>query len=125
MSELDVQRRLTRAFIATAPVEVTLIPEVKTATGSGGYTTAPGPARAPQTFKLIEPADSGAEDPVRASTGVSRYISDYMLLGEHDADIDIDDTFVLDGNSYRVVELLHPNGYEARARVARTDTYDG
>lgn len=120
MTALDAQKRLTEAFIAVDPRVVTLIPQVKTSNGSGGFTLAPGIPRAPQTFTLLAQA-KGQEEPTKTEDGqVMR--TDYVLVGKYNAAIAPLDYWI-DGDSRYTVEYILPyNGYEVRAGVTRYGT---
>ena len=119
MLELDVQKNLTTAFIATQPVDIVLIPHATVNTPSGGTRQVEGAPRDAQRMRLIEPGDSLARDPVRAADGFNRIFPDYMLLGEWDAVMDTDDTFTYDGDEFTIIQLMHFNGYERRGLVMR------
>jgi hypothetical protein len=114
--ELDTQRRLTRAFIATMPVSVALVPRTRTKTSAGGYVFVNQPPRVPQTLRLIE--SSAIPRPVVTLDGIVRE-ADFELLGAHDAEMGVYDVFSIDGRQWEVVSLAHDNGWERRALVTR------
>lgn len=118
MTVLDIQKRLTKAFIDTAPVSLTLTPRNLVSDGEGGKRQVPGTPRTAQTFMLSEPSDSGARLPVATSDGEQLTI-DFMLLGEFDAVIAEGDVFVYNGYEYKIETIMPFNGYERRALVIR------
>jgi len=117
MLEQDVQRRLTKAFINTAPVQLELVPRAKVKQATGGskwQTLAP---RAPQIMRFVEP--SSAPDPVVTADGIEREVA-FLLIAEYDAELGVYDVFETDdGRWWEVIQLLHENGWERRAVVAR------
>lgn len=118
--ELDVQRRLTKAFIATAPEQVVLRPRVKGETSTGGTVWQQGVPRPVQTMRLVEPSTVNvlAPAPQLTTDGQVRKVA-FLLLGEWDAVMGQYDTFTLHGHEWEVVQLAHFNGWEQRASVAR------
>lgn len=114
--ELAVQRRLTKAFIDTAPVALQLVPRVKNRKPSGGFAWEEQPPRSSQVFKLIEPGTIPL--PIRTVDGVQREV-EFELLGVHDAVIGQHDVFSHGGHRWEVLEVAFPNGWEQRALVAR------
>lgn len=120
MSELDIQRRLTRAFINTQPVMITLTPRTRTKTSTGGVLMTDGVPRGPQKLRLVEPGDSGGRLPIRAADGLEREV-EYILLGEHTAEIGKYDIFTYAGSRWEVAALMHDNGWEKRGLVVRFD----
>lgn len=116
--ELAVNRRNTLAFIASRPLVLALIPQVRTRTASGGVTYVPQTPRAEQTLRLIEQASAYGNSPglLQASDGKQRRVQ-YQLLGAYDAEIGVYDYWEADGLHFEVVELLSYNGYERRGQV--------
>lgn len=117
MAELDIQKRLTHAFILTQPVTLALVPRAKLKQPGGGFAWQDLPPRAPQVMRLIEPSNSGPK-PTVTTNGVEREV-EFILLGEWDATIGLFDTFTHAGYDWEVVQLYHHNGWETRAAVAR------
>ena len=115
--ELDTQRAITVAYIATQPAVVTLIPRAKVNTANGVSFTA-GTPRAPQTVRMNEPGDSGRRTPIGTNDGIQRDV-DYVLLGEYDAVVANNDVLVYRGQEYVVIQVMTPNDYEVRAMVVR------
>jgi hypothetical protein len=115
--ELQLQRRLTKEFIAWDPSTIVLIPQVRERTGSGGTDWIDGEPREPQVFKLITMSDSTR--PVRSADGVERIV-DFTLLGEWDCEMQIYD-YWLDSNGarYEIIEIVPHNGYEVKGLVTR------
>lgn len=120
-SELKHMRRVTQMFIAANAFAVTLLPAAYVRTGSGGKVRADGTSRDEQMMRLIDQSGSSgsAPGPIRAGDGVNRVVT-HMLLGTHDALMEVGDRWVgADGLTYEIVELFPDNGYERRARVSR------
>ena len=112
---LQVNRRLTRAFIQANPVTLVLTPRSKVRTPTGGTKWQEGTPRAPQVMTLIEPPT----DPVPTVTadGVERRVN-FMLLGRHDAAMERGDVFTHQGRDWEIVEMFYDNGYEKRGMVS-------
>jgi hypothetical protein len=117
-SELQINRRNTKAFINARPLIVALIPQVRTKTSSGGFRYETAPPRAEQTLRLIEQASAYGNSPglLQSSDGKQRRVQ-YQLLGTFDATIEIYDYWISDDVRYEVGELLPFNGYERRGQV--------
>lgn len=114
MSELDAQRRTTKAFINADPTTIVLTPQVTTITDGGGRKMEPGDPRAEQVFKLIPMTYD--QRPTVTAGGVERII-DYTLLGEWDAEGEVWDTFTLEEDAteyYLVVAITNGHGYEKK-----------
>lgn len=114
--ELNVQRRMTTAFIRTQPVEIVLKPRELREQPSGGTKWADLEPRPSQTLRLVEPSNPAR--PIRTADGIEREV-EFMLLGEHTADIGVYDVFEHAGGRWEVIFLYHFNGWERRAEVAR------
>lgn len=118
--ELEIQRRLTKAYINTMPVQLTLIPRVKIRTPSGGTIYQKQAARQPQIMRFIEYTTHFGEgpEPSPGVDGQQRY-SQYELQAEWNAQLEVYDIFEYENDKWEVVELYYNNGWEKRARVAR------
>lgn len=119
-SELRINRRNTLAFIQARPLALSLIPQQRTKTASGGFVYLPMPPRAEQTFRLIEQASAYGNNPglLQASDGKQRRVQ-FQLLGTWDSTIAVYDYWVMGGLRYEVVELLPFNNYERRGQVVQ------
>ncbi len=116
--ELAVMRKQTKHFIRTAQTVITILRGgEKVPDGAGGYTTEPGEPIDPQEFRLILQGGNVASKNIDGE----EIQPSYVLLGLWDADIEPEDTFVLDGRNYEVDFVRRPNGYETWAEV----TYHG
>lgn len=113
--ELAVQVAVTEAFIATRPVALTLVPHEKVSDGSGGFRLVPQPPRTPQQMRFVESAGSD----ISPTEIGEQFRERATLLGMPDAAIAVNDEFEWDGSTWKVIEMLFPNGYEVRATVAR------
>lgn len=115
---IEEQRRLTKVYIDYDPTVITLIPTIKTATPTGGYTESDGPPRIPQTFKKIAVAAFSAAPRITIA-GVERII-DYVLLGEYDSIMEPGDHwFDSNGDRYTVIAIEAGHGYERKGFAER------
>ena len=112
---LLVQRKLTQEFIQMLPTTVVLTPNTRVRTPSGGYQKQPQAPRAPLTVTIIEPGVD--PQPTVTQDGIVRVVS-FEVLGEWDAPMAIDDSFVHQGKDWEIVALFYNNQYETRAWVA-------
>lgn len=124
MSELEMQRRTTKAFIDADPTVIALTPQSVTITPGGGRKFEQDQPRADQTFKLIPMTFD--QRPTVTSGGVERII-DYTLLGEWNAEGEVWDRFVLDNPDeyYLVVAIADGHGYEKKFLCERHLFKDG
>lgn len=104
------------------PIEVVLTPQRRIRTPSGGIRFVDGTAKRVQRLRLVEFNQQVGQALIRAADGTERTI-EYQLVGEWNADIENNDRFEYDGDQCIVVQMMHFNGYERRAYVARTDVY--
>jgi len=114
---LTAQRRVTAAFIADDPTVITLIPQVKTTTSSGGFTYTDGTPRDPQTVKLSLLNFGTA--PIVTVAGVERAV-DYHLIGYWDMQIAVGDYWLDEsGTRYEVIGFTEGWSYMVKALVTR------
>lgn len=117
MSQLDVQRQVTAAFIADDPTTAQLIPVTRTPQPNGGYQDVDGTPRAPQTFKMSLLAYD--QRPTITIAGVER-VADYHLIGPHDMAIAVGDYWVDSaGTKFEVIGLTEGWDYMTKAFVLR------
>lgn len=117
MSQLDVQRQMTAAFIADDPTTASLIPVERVKTTGGGYVEQEGVPRPAQTFKMSLLAYD--QRPTVTVAGVERVI-DYHLIGPWDMQIDVGDYWIdAQGTRWDVVGLSEGWDYETKAFVSR------
>lgn len=120
-SELVVNRKNTKAFIAARPSTLALIPVQKTKTASGGTTYSDLPPRAEQVLRLIQTTEAIGNVPGLLTSLDGRQLKVIsQLLGPYDAEMAVGDHW-MDENGKRceIGELLPYNGYERRAQVIR------
>lgn len=121
-SELKVNRRNTSAFVAERPVTITLTPQRRVRTATGGFEIAPDPDRAPQTFRVIDLTTGYATQrmpPQRTLDGIERS-AEFMLLGEWGTLLERFDTWEDgDGSRWEITSVYPDNDYERRAVVVR------
>ncbi len=113
--ELEVQRGLTAWFIGSNPTPVTLLARIREKQSNGGWKWIEQSPRPEQTVRLIDP---GPTPVVVTLVGIEREIV-YLLVAAWDAVVGVGDKFTVDGDDLEVVQMLHFNGYEVRAQVAR------
>jgi hypothetical protein len=117
--EIETQRRLTLAFIDTAPVMIDLIPRVRAKQPTGGFAFQTLSPRGPQKMRLIESSFVGGLPVLlTGSDGVEREMQ-MILLGRWDCDLEKYDIFDYSGQSFEVAGLYHFNGWEQRAEVIK------
>lgn len=118
MIDLPLNRKLTKQFIDQLPTSVVLTPNQRVRTPAGGYVLQPQTARPPQVMTLIEQGGTGGlPRPIVTTDGVERVV-EFELLGEHDAQMAVGDTFAHQGKDWELVGIFYENGYERRALVA-------
>lgn len=116
-AELAVQRNLTEWFIKADSVEITLSRASRLSDGAGGTIDGPTLALPPQVLRLITQGGTGADSKNRFTSDGQMVSPDYILLGQHTADIQRWDTFTLDGRGYEVVFVNQNQQYEVKAEV--------
>ena len=117
MSQLDVQRRVTAAFIVDDPTTAQLIPVTRVAQPNGGFKETSGTPRLAQTFKLSLLAYD--QRPTITVAGVER-IADYHLIGPHDMQIEVGDYWMDDsGTRFDVIGFTEGWGYMTKAFISR------
>lgn len=125
MRDIDaINNRITRGFVQAWPEEIILQPNPRIKSASGGWTeTAAGEPRRPQRFALIVPGAGrqGGDGHVITVDGQTLRL-DYMLIGDRDVEVEIGDTFVNDGKTFRIVFKVPYNGFEVKAGAV---THDG
>lgn len=112
-TELRVQRLLTASFIKADSVEVTITRNSVVSDGEGGYTRQ-AVTLAVQTMRLL-PLSDGADQ--RLTADGQMVAPKYMLMGDHDADLERWDTFSLDSDRYEVVFVNENRQYQVKGEV--------
>lgn len=113
LSEL---RRNTQWFIEDSPSTIRLVPHKKVDRPGGTHAFVPQKARRPQTFRLI-PQGQNSSDGIESVEGADISKWTYHLVGEHNCEFEIGDTWVWRGIQYRIIALLPENNWERRAFV--------
>lgn len=118
-AELKYQRAATVAFIAANPTSLVLTPRTKVKDGSGTRFVDGTPRKA-QDLCIIDQSTERNIIPgvVQTSDGRERII-DFILLGEHDARIELWDFWTDADGTWEVAQLFPWNQYEVRAAVVR------
>lgn len=115
-TELRENRRMTRAFIQTSPVTVSLIPYEKQSDDTGNWNYIAHAPRQDQVVKLVEPTLQSEREPAPTIDGIVREPT-FELVGLYDLEIALFDRFILDTVEYEVIHLWVDNGWEKRASV--------
>lgn len=109
--ELSIHRKGTDSFIKADPTQITLIPTTESWVG-GTKTYGSATPRQTQTFKVIW---SGSQDGiVITSEGRTRRF-DFILVGRHDANVEIGDHWNLNDQYFEIEWIAPDNGYEVKA----------
>jgi len=115
--ELSIHIENTAAYIGYKPTVVTLTPETRTPTPSGGYKTSDLPPRLPQTFRVIE-LGANVTPPILTLTDGKQRSPEFLLLALPTADVAVDDHWTAsDGREWSVGDIVRDNLYEIRALV--------
>lgn len=95
----------TEAFINEAPVDIVIHRRSKEDTPSGGWRWVDEPDLAPQTVRKVGSYISGAtsREVSRTTTDGKVVVPTNIVIGLPDWDVQIGDTFDIDGNSHEVV----------------------
>ena len=114
--ELRINRYLTKQFIDMDPTSIVLLRRARVDNGAGGWRYSSALPRPAQVFKLIP--QGGPVNGLTETTDGAERKYDFVLLGEHDADVDVGDYWLDADGSHWVVEGFIPsNEYEIRAGV--------
>lgn len=111
--ELAIHRKGTIRFIASDATNVVLKTRGTESMVNGTKTFIPGDDRPEQSFKIIWAGDNGVLRQVDSAGGVRRF--DFILVGSHDATVDIGDYWEVDGQENRIEYVYPANGYEVKA----------
>ena len=116
-TELKYHRLNTEAFISQKPTVVTLTPQTKQETASGGYKLVPGVTKSAQTVRVIE-LGMNQSPPILINTDGKQRVAEFWLLGAFNSDIQINDYWVAeDGREWVVGDVVRSNQYEVRGLV--------
>ena len=106
--ELIFRRRNVRAFIKADLVKVAFVRKVKVPTSAGGWTWQIQPPLAPQEARIVDSKRRYADVHVNTEAGeIDNW--PYILLGYHDMDVQENDTFTVNGNTYQVKSVKADN----------------
>jgi hypothetical protein len=107
-------RYTTKIYIADDPTVVIIQRQTRVNKGGGGYDFPKSPIAA-QIFRFVN-QDISTGISYGSDDGTARKF-DYVLVGEHNADIDVNDTWTANGIQYKVDAIIPNNGFETRAHV--------
>lgn len=115
VSENEMMRKQTTAFIAVYPQVIALVRTAMVADGSGGVKSSGPSPLGPQTFRQItQPTNTGV---FRRTIDGEEVSPDFVLLGEWDADVAIGDWYMKDGAKHEIVYVKEDRRYETWAEV--------
>jgi hypothetical protein len=112
--ELELQRKLTLAFIAADPQTITILRPARTDDGAGGTVTGASTPLPPQTFRLL-PQEDGAT--ARTTAEGQTATPEYALLGRWDANLKRFDEFLIEGRRYQIVFITENRQYEVKGEA--------
>lgn len=110
--ELSVHRLNTKRFISADPTTIVLFKKNKQIV-DGSERVLPPTARQPQKFKIIWGGDTGVLREPGIDGGARRF--DFVLLGAHNAIIEIGDYWKVGEQEFRIEYIYPNNGYEVKA----------
>lgn len=116
-SLLNALRKATDVAINIDPTEIELVPHTRIRKPGGVIDSPAQPPRVKQKF-LVEPVGStlsgitGTGGGITETDGAKAHSWSYNLVGRHDAEMEIGDTWKSNGTIYRVVSIQPDNGYE-------------
>lgn len=119
---LPALRKATEIAISIDPRTIVLTPHSRVDKGGGLYDFAAQTPRAAQTF-MVEPVGAtlsgitSTSGGVVASEGAQVHQWSYYLIGRHDAEMEIGDTWQDGETTYRIVAIQPKNDYEKRAVI--------
>lgn len=117
--ELRAQARQTRSFILSDPASLIFSREKREETSDGGWRVVPDYTVPEQVGKVCELSGGrGVENPRVTADGKMR-VADFLLVMEVGADVEVADTFMLNGKKWEVIEVGRSLGYEVRLLVAQ------
>lgn len=113
-TRLAYLRYTTKQYILDEPTTIVLKRQVKVNKPGGGHDF-PKVALPAQIFRFVN-QDIGSGISLGSDEGIARRFN-YVLIGKHDADIDINDTWEDGVDQYKVDSLVPNNGFEVRANI--------
>jgi hypothetical protein len=118
LRHLQANRRLTSAFIRESPHCIELQPYSKHDDDLGGWRYVAESKRPTQRFRLVEAGTpvGAAAISGRGIDGIERSV-EYLMIGDHCADVELYDRFLLNDVEYEVVQIWPDNGYEVRVSI--------
>jgi hypothetical protein len=108
-SELAMQRKITENFINCDKTSVVLSPKSET-WNAGTVSRLPGTNRQAQDFKVIWYPSDGITFTIDGET--RRF--DFILVGKYDAQVEIGDTWKIDGQENEITYVFPSNFYEVK-----------
>lgn len=100
--ELLARRRVVLEFIKADPVKIAFArKQGSTKTAAGGYVKSPDITLPPQRARIVQNRRRFNNGIINVEAGDIPH-TDYLLLGTHKLNVEVDDTFVWLGENYRV-----------------------
>lgn len=109
--ENEINQLNTAAFVDADLTWINLVPNEPVWTG-GSKRWVAGSPRPPQKFKVIWP---GGDQIVTTSEGTTKKL-DFILVGYHNAQVAVGDSWGEGPQRYRIEEIEPWNGYEVKAK---------
>jgi hypothetical protein len=113
-TRLAYLRYTTKTYINDDPTTIVLKRQTKVSKPGGGHDY-PKIDQSPQNFRLIN-QDVGSGISYSSDDDIARKFN-YVLIGEYDANVLVNDTWTEDGIQYSVESVIPNNGFETRAYV--------
>ena len=115
--ELKMQRKQVAAWRDARPTKLVLTRYTRQADGAGGWTEAAPRTLDSQTFRIVVFKRRLTQFMDNIEEGEVANLS-YTLVGKPDADIEKGDTFVHDGNTYKIT-AVDPDHEVRKVAIAR------
>jgi len=104
--ELLMRRRNVHEFIRADKIEVVFTRKAASVkTDAGGYTPGAPETLEPQTVRIVLNKRRFNRGIVNSEAGDIPH-TDYLLIGDHNLDIQVEDRFVYQGDNYHIVNLF-------------------
>jgi hypothetical protein len=113
-TRLAYLRYTTKMYIYGDPTSVIIQRQTKVNKPGGGHDFPKMPLPA-QTFRFVN-QDIGSGIDYGSDDGIARRFS-YVIIGEYDADLDVNDTWTVGEQQYKIDSIAPDNGWERRANV--------
>lgn len=113
-TRLAYLRYTTKTYINDDPTIVVIQRQMKVSKPGGGHDF-PKASLPAQTFRFVN-QNIGSDIDYGVDDGIA-HRSSYVIVGEYDADLDVNDTWTVGGQQYKIDSIAPDNGWERRANV--------